>query len=138
MACADFFELGLQGDGVHAAYPHKGQDPIVAAAQIIAAWQTLVSRGTDPLESAVVSVTQIHGGRTTNVIPAEVRLAGTVRAFREHVRSGLETGLRRMAESIAAAHGVTAQLTYEQRYRATVNSAEQAAWALSAMEATVG
>jgi hippurate hydrolase len=138
MASADFFELRLTGVGGHAAYPHTARDPIVAAAQIIGAWQTLISRGTDPLESGVLSVTCIQGGHTTNVIPAEVTLAGTVRAFREEVRSGLETGMRRMAEGIAAAHGVDAVLSYERRYRATVNSEPQVQWALAAMERTVG
>lgn len=138
MACADFFELQLTGVGGHAAYPHTTRDPIVAAAQIISAWQTLVSRGANPLESAVVSVTRIQGGHTTNVIPENVSLAGTVRAFREDVRLDLATGLRRMAESIAGAHGVTAELSYEHRYRATVNSQAEVEAALSAMERTVG
>jgi hippurate hydrolase len=138
MACADFFELQLTGVGGHAAYPHTAKDPIVAAAQIVSAWQTLVSRGADPLESAVVSVTRIQGGHTTNVIPENVSLAGTVRAFREDVRLGLATGLRRMAESIAGAHGVTAELSYEHRYRTTVNSQAEVEAALAAMERTVG
>ena len=138
MACADFFELRLKGVGGHAAYPHTARDPIVAAAQIISAWQTLVSRGMDPLESGVVSVTRIQGGRSTNVIPAEVGLAGTVRAFREDVRLGLEAGMRRMAEAIAAAHGVDAMLSYERRYRATVNSEPEVESALLAMERSVG
>lgn len=138
MACADFFELHLAGVGGHAAYPHMARDPIVAAAQIITAWQTLVSRGTDPLQSGVLSVTRIQGGHTTNVIPAEISLAGTVRAFREDVRLGLESGLRRMAEHIATAHGVSAELTYERRYRATVNSEPQVRLAAAAMEHTVG
>jgi hippurate hydrolase len=138
MACADFFDLRLKGVGCHAAYPHKAKDPIVVAAQIVSAWQTLVSRGTDPLQSAVVSVTRIQGGHTTNVIPEEVRLAGTVRAFRDDVRLGLEAGLRRMAQSIAKAHGVTAELCYEHRYRSTVNSPAETEAALSAMERTVG
>jgi amidohydrolase len=138
MACADFFELQIKGVGGHAAYPHRAKDPIVAAAQIVSAWQTLVSRSVDPLESAVVSVTRIQGGHTTNVIPEHASLAGTVRAFREDVRLDLEAGLRRMAESIAAAHGVTAELSYEHRYRATVNSQKEVRVALSAMERTVG
>jgi len=138
MACADFFELQLAGVGGHAAHPHMAKDPIVAAAQIVSAWQTLVSRVTDPLQSAVVSVTRIQGGHTTNVIPTEVSLGGTIRAFQEDVRLGLETGLRRIAESIAAACGVAATLSYDHRYRTTINSQPEAAVALSAMERTVG
>jgi hippurate hydrolase len=138
MAAADFFELCLTGVGGHAAYPHRARDPIVAAAQVIAGWQTLVSRTADPLEAAVVSVTRIHGGSTDNVIPAEVVLGGTVRTFSDAVQASIAEGLRRIAEGIATAHGVQAHLTYERRYRATVNHPEQAEAALAAMERTVG
>ncbi|MEA3276755.1 MAG: M20 aminoacylase family protein [Pseudomonadota bacterium] len=138
MAAADFFELRLRGTGGHAAYPHKARDPIVAAAQIITAWQTLVSRATDPLDAAVISVTRIRGGHTTNVIPELVTLAGTVRTFVGQVQERLETGMRQLAGSIADAFGVVAELDYERRYRATVNDELQARAALSAMERTVG
>lgn len=133
MAAADFFELRILGRGGHAAYPHTVIDPISIAAQIIQAWQTLVSRTTDPLEAAVVSVTRIHGGETTNVIPELVELAGTVRSFRVHVQHELEMGIRRIAEGIAAANGARVELTYERRYLATVNHAEQTAQAVEAM-----
>jgi hippurate hydrolase len=138
MAAADFFELRLTGVGGHAAYPQMARDPIVAAAQIILAWQTLVSRDTDPLASAVVSVTRINAGHTLNVIPQTAELAGTVRSFREDVRQGLEDGLRRIAEGVAAAHGVEVEIDYQRRYRATVNTERETAAALAAMERTVG
>jgi len=138
MAAADFFHVRLTGVGGHAAYPQRARDPIVAAAQIITALQTLVSRNTDPLESAVVSVTRIHAGHTTNVVPQTLELAGTVRSFREEVRVQLEGGLRRIVEGIAAAHGVAAELEYDRRYRATVNSEREAKLAVAAMERTVG
>jgi hippurate hydrolase len=138
MAAADFFELKLTGTGGHAAYPHRARDPIVAAAGVVTAWQTLVSRGTDPMDAAVVSVTRIQGGTSDNVIPQTVVLAGTVRSFREEVQAGLEAGLRRIAEGVAAAHGVMAELSYERRYRATVNSPRETEQALAAMERTVG
>ncbi len=133
MAAADFFELRILGRGGHAAYPHTAIDPILIAAQIIQSWQTLVSRTTDPLEAAVVSVTRIHGGETTNVIPELVELAGTVRSFRDHVQHQLETGMRRIAECIAAANGARVELTYDRRYRATENHPEQTAQAIEAM-----
>ena len=138
MAAADFFDLTLSGGGGHGAYPHKLRDPIVTAAQIVTGWQTLVSRQTDPLESAVISVTRIHGGSTCNVIPDEVELSGTVRAFSEAVQDQLESGMHRMADGIASAHGVTAELDYDRRYRATVNSRRESALMLQAMGATVG
>ena len=138
MAAADFFELRIIGTGGHAAYPHRTRDPIVAAAAIINAWQTLVSRGSDPLAAAVLSVTQIHGGTTDNVIPERVTLTGTVRSFSETVQDAIEQGMRRMADGIAAAHGVAAELSYDRRYRATVNHPEPAALAVKAMEQAVG
>jgi len=138
MAAADFFDLTLSGGGGHGGYPHKLRDPIVTAAQIIGGWQTLVSRQTDPLESAVISVTRIHGGDTCNVIPDEVELSGTVRAFSAAVQDQLETGMRQMAEGIASAHGVRAEFDYDRRYCATVNDRRQAALMLRAMTATVG
>ena len=138
MAAADFFDLTLSGGGGHGAYPHKLRDPIVTAAQIVTGWQTLVSRQTDPLESAVISVTRIHGGSSCNVIPDEVELSGTVRAFSEAVQDQLESGMRRMVEGIASAHGVSAELDYDRRYRATVNTRRESALMLQAMSATVG
>jgi amidohydrolase len=138
MAAADFFQLRLEGVGGHAAYPHRAHDPVVAAAAIIGAWQTLVSRSTDPLDAAVVSVTHIQGGQSGNVIPAEVELTGTVRSFRPEVQASLEQGLRRISEGIAAAHEVTAELTYERRYRPTVNHLRETELCLRAMERTVG
>lgn len=138
MAAADFFELSLSGGGGHGAYPHKTRDPIVAAAQIISGWQTLVSRRTDPLEAAVVSVTRIQGGSTSNVIPDLVELSGTVRAFSEAVQDHLEVGMRQFAQGIASAHGVRAALDYDRRYRATVNSPGESGLMVKAMRATVG
>ncbi len=138
MAAADFFELAITGTGGHAAYPHRTRDPIVAAAAIIGAWQTLVSRSSDPLAAAVLSVTQIHGGTTDNVIPERVTLTGTVRSFDTAIQDAIEQGMRRMADGIAAAHGVGAELTYERSYCATVNHPEPAALALKAMEQAVG
>jgi len=138
MAAADFFDLRLSGVGGHGAYPHNTRDPIVAAAQIINAWQTLISRRTDPLQSAVLSVTRIHGGGSHNVIPSEVELSGTVRTFEPAVQDRLEQGMRDMAQNIAAAHGVSAKLDYDRRYRATINEPQQAQLMLHAMRATVG
>jgi len=138
MASADFFELILTGLGGHGAYPHKARDPILAAAHIITAWQGIVSRQVDPIESAVISVTRIHGGHTTNVIPERVTLAGTTRAFKIEIQDLIEQSMRQLAEGIAAAHGLDARLGYERRYPSTVNSEREANLALEAMLATVG
>jgi hippurate hydrolase len=138
MAAADFFELRIHGVGGHAAYPHRARDPIMAGAQVVAAWQTLVSRDTDPLDAAVLSVTRFQSGCSDNVIPGEAVLGGTVRTFRPDVQQRIAEGMRRIAEGIAEAQGMTVELAYDRRYRATVNDDEEVRIALKAMEKTVG
>lgn len=138
MASADFFECRIIGRGAHAAYPHQGADPIVAAAQIICAWQTLVSRLINPMSPAVLSVTRINAGHTTNVIPEHLKMAGTVRAFDEAVQDEIEAGMHRIADGITAAFSAHAEIDYDRRYRATCNSEREAGIALEAMRATEG
>src|SRR3546814_17986518 len=82
MAGFDIFEITVEGYGSHAARPHQGIDPVVIQAQIVMALQTIASRQVDPIESVVLSVTQVHGGDTWNVIPPRVVLRGTVRCFK--------------------------------------------------------
>ena len=97
MAAADTFELIVTGRGAHAAMPHKGIDPIVVAAQIVTALQTVSSRAVDPMDGVVVSVTQFHAGDTWNVIPERAILRGTARAFRAEVHDCIEPAIRRIA-----------------------------------------
>ncbi|HEY1795207.1 MAG TPA: M20 aminoacylase family protein [Stellaceae bacterium] len=122
MAAFDIFEITVTGRGAHAAMPHLGIDPIVVAAQIVTGLQTIASRNTHPLEGAVVSVTQIHGGDTWNVIPDTVVLRGTTRAFEPAVRDAIEPAMRRVAEGTAASLGAEVAMRYERRYPPTVNS----------------
>jgi len=138
MAAADFFELRIRGLGGHAAYPHRARDPVVAGAQIVNAWQSLVSRSVDPLESAVLSVTRFQAGTTDNVIADSAILGGTVRTFTTEVQAKIEEGMRQVAEGIATANGVSVELDYARRYRATVNEPGATEIALQAMERTVG
>jgi amidohydrolase len=126
MAAFDIFEITVTGRGAHAAMPHEGIDPVVVAAEIVGALQTIASRATDPADAVVVSVTQIHGGDAWNVIPEQVVLRGTTRSFRPEVQEAVEPAIRRIAEGIAAAHGARVALRYERRYPPTVNSAAEA------------
>src|SRR6266853_147620 len=126
MAAFDIFEIIINGRGAHAAMPHLGIDPIVAAAQVVNALQTITSRNIDPLHGAVISVTQIHGGDTWNVIPDSVVLRGTTRSFDAAVRDALEPAIRRIAEGVCAALGASVTLRYERRYPPTINSAVEA------------
>jgi amidohydrolase len=125
MASFDIFEITVTGKGTHAALPHLGVDPMVVAAQITTALQTIASRNTSPLDSVVVSVTQIHGGDTWNVIPDQVVLRGTARMFKPKIQDAVEAGIRRIAEGTAAALGAAIELRYERRYPPTINSAAE-------------
>jgi amidohydrolase len=138
MAAFDVFDLVIKGRGSHAAMPHQGIDSIVMAAKVVDALQTITSRNIDPIDSLVVSVTQIHGGDAYNIIPDEVVLRGTVRSFSEAVRDGVEPATRRIADGVCAAFGGTATLHYERRYPATVNSVEETEHAEAAALAIVG
>jgi amidohydrolase len=138
MAAFDIFELTITGRGAHAAMPHLGIDPVVAAAAIVTGLQTITSRNIHPLEGAVVSVTQIHGGDTWNVIPDEVVLRGTTRSFSPAVRDALEPAIRRVAEGACAALGASLAMRYERRYPPTVNSAAEVDIAAATAAALVG
>ena len=127
MACADQFDILLKGHGAHAAMPNQGRDPRIAGAALVQALQTVVSRNLDPLDSAVLSITQFFaGGEAYNVIPGEARIGGTVRAFRPEVEDAMEAAMERLCAGIAAAHGVQATLDYRRGYPPTVNSAAEA------------
>jgi hippurate hydrolase len=138
MAAADHFDVKVVGHGGHGAMPHHSIDPVVVAAQIVTALQPLVSRNTDPLDNAVVSVTRISGGTAYNVIPREVQLAGTARTFRPATRDAIEAGIRRVAEGVAAAFGARAEVDYRRNYPATLNHAAQADFAASVAAKVVG
>ncbi len=125
MAAYDVFEIVVTGKGSHAAMPHQGIDTVVVASQIVNALQTISSRNTNPLDSVVVSVTQIHGGDTWNVIPEQVTLRGTTRSFRVEVQDRIEPSIRRIAEGICSAMGAAMTLRYERRYPPTVNSVNE-------------
>jgi hippurate hydrolase len=138
MAAFDIFEITVTGRGAHAAMPHLGIDPVVAAAQIVNGLQTIASRNIDPLQGTVVSVTQIHGGDTWNVIPDQVVLRGTTRSFDPAVRDALEPAIRRVAEGACAALGAAMELRYERRYPPTVNSAAETELAAAVAAGLVG
>ncbi|WP_221792145.1 M20 aminoacylase family protein [Aquisediminimonas sediminicola] len=137
MGAADKFAITLIGQGAHAALPHKSPDAILAASDLVQQLNTIISRRIPATESAVLSVTQIHGGDTHNVIPAEVRVSGTVRTFNPVVQDVIEAAIRQVMAGVALAHGLTAQIEYDRYYPATINDAQAAEDAL-AIAATVG
>jgi amidohydrolase len=121
MAGAATLEITITGKGSHAAFPHLGIDPIIIATQVVAALQTIVSRTIDPAECGVISIGQIIGGDTFNVIPESVRMRGTARWFDAGVGDQLENGIRRLTTGIVASFGAKADVDYQRIMPATVN-----------------
>jgi amidohydrolase len=126
MAGTCAFEITVRGHGCHAAMPHQGIDSIVTGAQLVQALQTVVSRTLHPCESAVVSVTQFHGGEAWNIIPEEVILRGTIRTFKPEIQEAVERAIERLCSGIAAANGAQIGVHFDHRYPPTVNSLAEA------------
>ncbi len=122
MAAADMFDLTINGRGGHAAFPDQCIDPIVVASQVVSALQTITSRNTHPVDSVVITVTQIHAGDAYNVIPDSVRMHGTVRTFQTETRDKIPSSMLRVAEGVCAAYGTTCELNYMSGYPTTINS----------------
>jgi len=109
-ANVDSVDVTVRGVGGHGAYPHKTKDPIVLAAEIINAWQTIVSRGNNPLDPIVITVGSIHGGTKHNIIPDEVKMQLTVRTYKSEVRERVLADIERIAKGCAAAAGIPPDL----------------------------
>ncbi|MBS0428390.1 MAG: amidohydrolase [Proteobacteria bacterium] len=137
-AFLDTFEITVTGKGSHGAMPETGIDSIVVASQLVNALQTIVSRRTGATESAVVSVTQIHGGDTWNVIPETTVLRGTVRTLDATVQDRTEAAMRQVCEGVAQTHGAKVALKYMRGYPGVVNTPEETAAAVAAAASLVG
>ncbi|NVK17667.1 MAG: amidohydrolase [Methylocystaceae bacterium] len=138
MAACDTIEIKITGKGCHGAMPHLGIDPVVVASEIVLALQTISSRTVNPQDAVVVSVTQINAGHTWNVIPEEVVLRGTVRSFREEVRTVLQERIEQIIKGICLAHGASYDLDYCTGYPATVNDKDKTEVCARAAAKTVG
>ena len=130
MASSDYVTVTLHGNGGHGAMPHKATDPVVAAASIVMALQTLVSRNVDPQAAAVVTVGAIHAGQANNVIPAEARLEISVRALDPQVRTELKRRLHDVIRLQAESFGVRAEIDWRAGYAVLVNDPQQTQRAL--------
>ena len=121
LAQSDIFEITITGTGGHAAFPHLTVDPVVIGAQFVNAAQSVVARNVDPLNSAVVSITQFHGGDAKNVIPASVTLGGTVRTLDKAVQTRVRTQLENLLAGIVNAHDATYTFAYQEGCPVTYN-----------------
>jgi hippurate hydrolase len=131
MASSDYATVTLHGQGGHGAMPHKATDVVVAAASLVMALQTVVSRHVDPMQPAVVTVGAIHAGEANNVIPAAARLEISVRALDPQVRRTMEQRIRELVQRQAQSFNVRAELDWRPGYAVLVNDAQQTARALA-------
>jgi amidohydrolase len=138
MAQSDNFSLVVKGKGGHGAMPHAAVDPILAAAQIVVNCQTIVSRNVDPLKPCVVTFGTVNGGTANNIIPEEVALTGTVRAFDPSVQALAERRLREIAEGTAKAFGASCRFEYKPGYPAVVNDAAMVDFATGVARKVLG
>jgi len=140
MAAADRIAIHIAGRGGHGAHPDLTIDPVLVAAHIIVAAQSIVSRNVDPVDTAVVSLCAMQAGNpgAMSVIPREAHLVGTVRTFRAATQDMIEKRLAELVHSIAAAFGATARLDYQRVYPATINSDAEATFAAGVAASVVG
>jgi hippurate hydrolase len=138
MAGAAFFDIHIEGVGAHGARPESGIDPVVAAAHIVTALQTVVSRNVRPIDTAVLSVTKIQGGDAYNVIPQTARLGGTVRCFTDENMTLIEERMRQIALNVAAAFGAKAKLIFNRNFLPLVNTPEETAFVAGVAASLVG
>ena len=138
MAASDEFTIELKGVGCHAAMPHLGKDPIVAAALLVQVLQGIVAREVDPLDNGVISVTRVAGGHAYNIVPERVELGGTIRTFKEETRCRLARRVEEAAKGVALAQGLEARTRILEGYPATINCTREAMLGADAAAEIVG
>lgn len=138
MASSNEFRIVIRGKGSHAAMPHMGIDPVPVACQMVQAFQNIISRNKKPVDAGVISVTMIHTGEATNVVPDSCELQGTVRTFTLEVLDMIERRMQQVAEHTCAAHDAVCEFEFHRNYPPTVNAPAEAAFARRVMEGIVG
>jgi amidohydrolase len=138
MAAFDTFRIVIKGKGCHAALPHLGLDPVPVAAQMILAFQTILTRSADPLDAGVLSVTTVHVGETNNVIADSCELTGTLRTFSADLMDMIQRRMRDIAEHTCLAHGMRCDIEFNKGYPPTVNDVERAEFSRQIMAGLVG
>lgn len=138
MGSSNTFEIDIRGKGAHAAQPHNGTDPIQIAITLTQALQTIISRNRDPLDPAVLSVTQIHAGSAINIIPDSATIRGTVRTFSTTTLDLIEQRIKTLTANIPPAFDAHATLTFERKYPPTINDPEQTAFLTQAFTSIAG
>jgi len=137
-ASSNEFKITIRGKGAHGAMPHNGIDPVPAACQMVQAFQTIISRNKRPLDTGVISVTMIHTGEATNVIPEACVMEGTVRTFTTDVLDLIERRMKTIAEATAAAFECACEFQFVRNYPPTINHEAETAFARKLLGDVVG
>ena len=138
MASSNEFKITIHGKGSHAALPHNGIDPVPVACQLVMAFQTIISRNKKPVDAGVISVTMVHAGEATNVVPDSCVIQGTVRTFTIEVLDLIESRMKQITDNLCAAFDTKAEFHFNRNYPPTINSATEADFARKVMEGIVG
>jgi amidohydrolase len=138
MASTNEFKITIRGKGSHAALPHNGVDPVPIACQMVQAFQTIISRNKKPIDAGVISVTMVHAGEATNVVPDSCELQGTVRTFTLEVLELIEQRMKQIAEHVCAAHDAQCEFAFVRNYPPTINSAAETEFARRVIASIVG
>jgi amidohydrolase len=137
-ASSNEFRITIRGRGAHAAMPHNGIDPVPVACQMVQAFQTIISRNKRPIDAGVISVTMIHAGEATNVVPDSCELQGTVRTFTVELLDLIEQRMRRIAEATCQAFAASCEFTFHRNYPPTVNHARETQFVRDLLGTLVG
>ena len=137
-ASSNEFRIVIHGKGSHAAMPHNGIDPVPVACQMVGAFQTIISRNKRPIDAGVISVTMIHTGEATNVVPDSCEIRGTVRTFTLDVLDLIEKRMQEVAEHTAAAFGARCDFSFTRNYPPTINHPDETAFLRQVMTDMVG
>ncbi|HMN93405.1 MAG TPA: M20 aminoacylase family protein [Hydrogenophaga sp.] len=138
MASSNEFRIVIRGKGSHAALPHNGIDPVPVACQMVQAFQTIITRNKKPVDAGVISVTMIHTGEATNVVPDSCEIQGTVRTFTYEVLDLIERRMQEIAEHTCAAFGAGCEFEFRRNYPPTINHPAETAFAREVLAGIVG
>ncbi|TNF55530.1 MAG: amidohydrolase [Burkholderiales bacterium] len=138
MASSNEFRITIRGKGAHAALPHNGIDPVPVACQMVQAFQTIITRNKKPVDAGVISVTMIHTGEATNVVPSSCEIQGTVRTFTFEVLDLIERRMQEIAEHTCAAFGASCEFQFRRNYPPTVNHPAETAFAREVLAGIIG
>ncbi len=137
-ASSNEFRITIRGKGSHAAMPNLGLDPVPVACQLVQAFQTIITRNMRPIDAGVISVTMIHTGEATNVVPDACEIQGTVRTFTLEVLDLIEQRMRDISQHTCAAFGVGCEFEFSRNYPPTINHTDETAFARGVMTELVG